>query len=433
MAQKNFPIDFVRQIIIRTLLEQHEAHPSKYFGGGNQVSLFSFYEQLQKEEEVNRFTEIYQDLVNQQNRSGLIMNGVIISPDNPTITNLNQCSIIPLTFTCSFRVSIGDRDKALETINNLIEILKGRKRDVAEFDNGVLFMVGTIANNIDGTPTTKDGDFIGQVDNETGLGIQITNIKDLLVTKGITFNDNAYYYVENTDTHKLVAVKKVNGVWTAITDQKSYPDVLVPPPHNSFEKYKISLSFESIRCDEPRNLNAKEYCVISFGGSATVVSNGVALGNDLTKLGIKRKLIKAETDITISDNYHWLEPLELPSGNNADTQINQLVSNKFLTNTHTDSVSLTLQYTFIVDKTIPLLKQLFMYGRYGTTANGSTIPYNQGISPNMIFEIMELWSSWGEVEPITFKAKIVESIDIENTESDTLTITIPLQIQGDNN
>ena len=28
--------------------------------------------------------------------------------------------------------------------------------------------------------------------------------------------------------------------------------------------------------------------------------------------------------------------------------------------------------------------------------------------------------------------KIVESIDIENTESDTLTITIPLQIQGGN-
>ena len=206
----------------------------------------------------------------------------------------------------------------------------------------------------------------------------------------------------------------------------------MPPPHNSFEKYKVSLSFESIRCDEPRTLNSNEYCVISFGGSATVVSNGVALGNDLTKLGIKRSLIKAESNIAITDDYHWLEPLELPSGNNADTQINQLISNKFLTNTHTDSLSLTLQYTFIVDNKIPLLKQLFMYGRYGTTANGTTIPYNRGITPNMIFEIMELWSSWGEVEPITFKAKIVESIDIENTESDTLTITIPLQIQGDN-
>ena len=65
MAQKNFPIDFVRQIIIRTLLEQHEAHPNKYFGSGNEVNLFSFYEQLQKQEEVDRFTQIYQDLVNQ--------------------------------------------------------------------------------------------------------------------------------------------------------------------------------------------------------------------------------------------------------------------------------------------------------------------------------------------------------------------------------
>ena len=34
---KNFPIDFVRQIIEQGLLEEHIKNPSKYFGGKNQL------------------------------------------------------------------------------------------------------------------------------------------------------------------------------------------------------------------------------------------------------------------------------------------------------------------------------------------------------------------------------------------------------------
>ena len=45
-----FPIDFVRQAIEQTLLENHLVDPH-YIGGENQVSLFSFYEQLVKDEE----------------------------------------------------------------------------------------------------------------------------------------------------------------------------------------------------------------------------------------------------------------------------------------------------------------------------------------------------------------------------------------------
>ena len=51
----------------------------------------------------------------------------------------------------------------------------------------------------------------------------------------------------------------------------------------------------------------------------------------------------------------------------------------------------------------------------------------------MIFSVKEVWSSWGEYEENEVKAKIVENIDIENTESDTLTIGLTMQIQGDNN
>ena len=104
-----------------------------------------------------------------------------------------------------------------------------------------------------------------------------------------------------------------------------------------------------------------------------------------------------------------------------------------VSNSHTDALALSLQYTFIVDETSPIIKQWFDYARYGIQADGTTITYENGITPNLIYEINEVWSAWGELTTKNFKAKIVESIDIENTESDVLTMSIPFQIQGANN
>ena len=429
---KTFPIDFVRQVIEQTLLEEHIKN-NKYYGGKNQVNLISFYEQLQKDEQVNRYVNCYRDLVDQQNRTGLIMNGTIIAPENPTITNLYQCLIIPMSFTCSFRVKLGNRDSAINTINHLIETLKGRKCDIAEIENGELFKVGTIANENDGAPSTENGDYLGDWDTDFTLNSEIADIKTDLTNKGVDFKDanGNWYYLKNYANGKMIVAKKVDGTWEQVVDQEQNPNILFPPD-GEFTKYKLSLSFDSLRCDEPRNLNADEYCTISFGGSATLVSNGVALGNDLVKVGIKKSLIKADTDITFNDTYQWLEPLELPSGNNADTQVNQLLSNNFVTNDHTDNITLSLQYTFVCDRQIDLINQFFKYARYGIQGTVAQ-SYSDGITPNIIYETQEIWSSWGNVETITFKTKVVESIDIENTESDTLSITIPFQIQGENN
>ena len=433
---KTFPLDFIRQVLEQTLEEEHNKYPQKYFGGKNQVNLFSFYEQLQKEEEVNRYVEIYRDLTDQQNRTGLIMNGTIIAPENPTITNINQGLIIPMSFTCSFRIKLGDRDTAIETINNLFDILKGRKRDIAMFDNGSLFMVGTIANQVNGTPTLANGDYLGEFDGQqlTVDGWMTTRLPQLTAL-GITIPSttqlhNMYFYAQDTGDDKMYAIK-----WNA-TDSKwdiySGEDIPQPPEHNSFEKYKLSISFDSIRCDEPRTLNSNEYCVISFGGSATLVSDGIVLGNDLTKVGIAKTKIIANPTITINGSANWLEPLELPSGNNPETKVNQLIANKFVNNSHSNGITLAVEYSFIVNKKITFLKQLFNYARYGTQGTVSN-SYSDGVSPNMIYTVNEIWSSWGEIENISFYAKVGESIDIESTESDVLTISLPLPIQGENN
>ena len=64
---KSFPIDFIRQTFEQKLLEENIKNPH-FFGGKDQVSIHSFYEQLKSQDEVDRFVETYRDLTNQQNR-----------------------------------------------------------------------------------------------------------------------------------------------------------------------------------------------------------------------------------------------------------------------------------------------------------------------------------------------------------------------------
>ena len=127
---KGFPIEFIQKTLTQVLLEEHNKD-NKYFGGDNQIFIASFYEQLKTQEEVDRFTEVYSDLVNQQNKTQLIGNGILTLPDNPTYTNLYSAMIIPMTWACSIRTQLKNRDQMIYTINNLTDKLKGRKVDIA--------------------------------------------------------------------------------------------------------------------------------------------------------------------------------------------------------------------------------------------------------------------------------------------------------------
>ena len=438
-----FPIEFVRQIIEQTLYEEHLKN-GNLVGGKNQLALHTFYEQLKGKEEVDRFVETFRDLSDQQNRTGLIANGIMSSPENPTITNLYSSLVIPMTWTCLFRCKLLDRDSMLFTLNNLIEKLRGRKCDVALLnttdENGhniqVPFKVGTMAQN-QGANELKDGDFLGYAYYPNAPLPTFRRLSDLLTIIdskiGLPTSGDHWYYFEKKGAIPQLAV--LHYYYDSDEEQMVYEvvngsdKIVVPPDHTSFEKYKVSLSFDTIRCSEPQALNEEEYIELSFSGSATIVNEKTKLGNDMVKISVAKQGIKASTDITFNyPTIHYLEPLEMPSGNSANTRLNQLLSNNMINNTHTDALALSLQYTFIVDDTYPLLAQWFDYARYGT--QGIT---EDKISPNMIYEINEIWSAWGELTTKTFKAKIVESIDIENTESDALTISLTMQIQGANN
>jgi len=538
---KTFPIEFVRQALEQTLLQEHIKNVH-FFGGRNQINLSSFYQQLKNQDEVDRFVECYRDLVDQQNRTNLIGNGILMSPENPTITNLYSCLIVPMTWTCSLRCTLENRDQMLETINNIIYELKGAKCDIAQLnainENGEKhvepFLVGTIGHN-DGAPKLKTGDYIGDLEDASDIyeklsylmnndildsvedfdylyckndsklkvikntenysedivdtiidgtetisanyktmtiqcmlngyrtisefneivgqitihdtdstqditydldGGKVTNIsytqyQQTIVTVSFHSNVAINTLVNQYDDYEFNSVNIYSYIWAFVEDDGTYKNIIFPPEHDSFEKFKLSMSFDSLRCDTPTTLNAQEYCEISFGGSATLVNDGVRLGNDLVKFGILKYKINAQTPITFNNPLkYYLEPLEMPSGNNANTKINQLVSNSFLNNSHTDAIAITLQYTFVADLNIKLLEQWYDYGRFGTQ-NISASDRNT-MTPNLIYKCNEYYSSWGNFEIKTFYAKIVESIDIENTEGDTMTIGVTMQVQGEN-
>lgn len=531
MILRTFPIEFVRQALEQTLLAQHKANPN-LFGGKDQIAINSYFQQLRNQDEVDRFVECFKDIEDQQNRTGLIGNGIILAPENPTITNLYSCMIIPMEWNCSMRLLVENRDQMIVTLNNLIDELKGAKVDIAQLngtdENGkpysTPFVVGTIGYN-DGAPELRNGDYIGDVRDTAEIEEKVLDLetKDVDIKNGVEWlyceHENklkvavksastdeislgeptiSSYYTqgnkvianiqvstasggytniplignvsgtlvlenENEDTQEVECTCEItnktiesgyvvftikctcdnvygsrfdgvvsadisiyDAIYSFVENDGNYPDIIFPPQHNSFDKFKLSMSFDSLRCDTPRTLNGKENINISFGGSATLVNNGVKLGNDLIKIRVNKKGIEGQADFTGTTKY-YLEPLEMPSGNNINTKINQLVSNNFKSNSHADAISLTLQYSFICDENIDLLEQLYEYGRFGIV--GIT---KNDISPNMIYNTREIYSAWGKYTNRDMLTKVVESVDNENTESDVMTLSITMQIQGEN-
>ena len=147
-------------------------------------------------------------------------------------------------------------------------------------------------------------------------------------------------------------------------------------------------------------------------------------------MSFKKSLIKAQTNIALTDDVHWLEPLEMPNNLGIANEINQLASSNFLQGKQNTGINPTLSYSFVLDKSEPLIYQWWKYARYGIQGQESDTPtYSTGVTPNTIYEIVEYWSSWGNIEKITYKAKATENIEVENTESDAISLKLNFEVQ----
>lgn len=456
---KVFQVDFVRAVLQWQLNRNYKENNYENFSSDD-ISLFSFYEHLLNQDEVNRYVETYQAMVDEQNREHQIGFGVIATDTSPTITNLYSTFISPFDWTLRIRTQMANRDKMLGTLYNLIKELKGVKVDVAslhcydENDNYVgekLFPVGTIYEKL------ESGDYIGDLSEDTQESFTdlYNSINEKLGVSPRLFSGFTLYATNTLgNLTRWVAMPRRFGqvityFWVNETtneydfDSDDIADSVIYniPNHKGFDKFKLDLSLEDITCDEPYTLDADEYCDIRIGGSATLVSGGVRLGNDLVRVAIGKEKIVAsndgtqDIDLRVDDEveYTFVEPLEQPNSLNANTENNILRSNFFLANSNTDTIVATLQYSFVCDMDIPLIRQWFNYSRYyDCNLENGQITKNS-ITPNIVYSIKEYWNSWGNIEIRVVKAKLVGSIDIENNESDTMSIQLSFQLQGENN
>lgn len=410
---KTFQIEYVRAVL-NYLLKKNRLSDD-YFDDDD-IAIFSFYEHLATDEEINRYKEFYTQLIYEQNRQDTIGIGVLSITDSPNIINTKQKFISPFEWGSIIRCNLANRDKMLETLYYLISQAKGKCFDVAQFDNGKLYVVGTIAQ-ANGVNYVDSGDYVGTIS---------TTLADLLngiVMPKKTWVDGDYIYATNNNV--LCEYVYEDGAWVLNDDS----DI---PTHTSFEKLCIDLSFDDIKCSQSFVLNADEYCEISFGGSATLTNQNILLGNQLVKLLISKYRIAGETDYYFNAyNYYELDPLELPSGSNLNGIDLLLKSNNQKQTTHNESISLVLNYTFLLDLDIDIIRQWFNYGRYGITEYGDNGFTQNTITPNVEYIINEQYSSWGNIRIYSFLAKLAENVSIENSESDVLTIKLMFQIIGE--
>ena len=296
---KGFPIEFIQKTLTQVLLEEHNKD-NKYFGGDNQIFIASFYEQLKTQEEVDRFTEVYSDLVNQQNKTQLIGNGIITLPDNPTYTNLYSAMIIPMTWACSIRTQIKNRDQMIYTINNLTDKLKGRKVDIAQLDVidenerhiGVPFVVGTIGQHNEEMPELKNGDYLGalpfpSVNLPTILSNLVTN--KVFVDFGENLEKEFYLYAQDV-YGKLKVVKLFNGKGSNVVanfgedkymqdDRYIYHAVDLDGVYGEYELYQFASSTIILYGDEDVSLHLEN-------GTIYTLTTQTIEGNTYTKATI---------------------------------------------------------------------------------------------------------------------------------------------------
>lgn len=198
--------------------------------------------------------------------------------------------------------------------------------------------------------------------------------------------------------------------------------------YGTFEKFKLTLSCNGAKVDQPYTLEKDEYCEITFSGDATISNDYILHDSDICRIGIKRYRVVANLNISYTDDYSWLDTLE-KNGELGSNQIeSQLRSHFFMANSNTDSISINREYEFMYDYREPLLNALYEYAQYGIRG---TTPLNVIISPNMEFKVCEIVSSWGYIKKREFTAKLIDSISAPNNEDGIVSIKLTLGIQGE--
>jgi hypothetical protein len=380
----------------------------------NTIFLASFYEQIQDEEQINRYVDTIKELLALQNREKSESNykamGIIAQSGNAEIINIKQNYISPLEYQARFDIELSDRDYVLGKLKTLINDLRGRKFDIVQLANNTTFIpvIPTVSpttglidlqNNILITPTFNS--------TPNGTSEKTAIINDILAKYSLVLGTTYTIYQINSPTSNVFQLLRRTFI-RSVGLVNTLSDAVVVG--NISERYKLSLSFDGIQSQEPYINNGVDRVFLFFSGSATVVEHKVSLGNDIIL-----NTIQVGKNV---GSIFTVEPTEIPANLSVSDDTFQTYANGYRTQDRNMAIGNKMAYSFIYDNTISLYNDLYTYARFGT--NAST--YAQ-----QVFTIKEYRYSFGVLTTNTFFAKLGD-VSTSNTNGDVITISVSFKI-----
>ena len=391
------------------------------------IFLASFYEQIQDDEQINRYVDTIKELLALQNREKSESNykamGIIAQSGNAEIINIKQNYISPLEYQARFDIELNDRDYVLGKLKTLIDNLRGRKFDVVALPNGSNIVFSDVEIN---TSTNKV--LVQNNKKYFNSGSPFLNISNLASnSEFITYLTNYYSFSTGVaQTFKVYGIFNpgttpfpffevtVNRASNNTMSIASFNTLVANPTQNPVLLYKLSLSFDGIQSQEPYINNGVDRVFLFFGGSATVVEHKVSLGNDI----ILNTIQVGKNTGTI----YTVEPTEIPASLSVSDDTFQTYANGYRTTDRNLAIGNKMAYSFIYDNTVTLYNDLYAYARFGVAVTPTSV-----ILPQEIFTIKEYRYSFGVLTTNTFYAKLGD-VATSNTNGDVMTISVNFKI-----
>jgi len=381
----------------------------------NSIFLASFYEQIQDDEQINRYVDSIKELLALQNREKSESNykamGIIAQSGNAEIINIKQNYISPLEYQARFDIELNDRDYVLGKLKTLINDLRGRKFDLIQLANGQNVILNEVsinqtANKINAPASNSTDYFFSQAtgyDPLTATSVWLNDIftKFVLGSAGIR---RFLMVVNNNLYRRTITATNVPGVGFVY----SYGTAV--ELGNVSGLFKLSLSFDGIQSQEPYINNGVDRVFLFFGGSATIVESKVSLGNDIVLNTIQ---VGKNTGTIFT-----VEPTEIPASLSVSDDTFQTYANGYRTQDRNLAIGNKMAYSFIYDNSIALYNDLYTYARFGT---------NAGTYAQQIFTIKEYRYAFGVLTTNTFFAKLGD-VATSNTNGDVMTISVNFKI-----
>ena len=382
----------------------------------NTIFLASFYEQIQDEQQIERYVDSIKELLALQNREKSVSNykamGIIAQSGNAEIINIKQNYISPLEYQARFDIELTDRDYVLGKLKTLINDLRGRKFDVIALQDG---SIKILPDNYTINETSNK-----LVLNPAGTFVTTSASSPILSTPTffISHLNTTYHQIQSSTAFTLNVPYTLFFIW----DNDYYSRVITRTGASSYtygnevkigdveQTYKLSLSFDGIQSQEPYINNGVDRVFLFFGGSATVVESKVSLGNDI----VLNTIQVGKNEGTI----YTVEPTEIPASLSVSDDTFQTYANGYRTQDRNLAIGNKMAYSFIYDNTNALYNDLYTYARFGTNA----ATYAQ-----QIFTIKEYRYSFGVLTTNTFYAKLGD-VATSNTNGDVMTISVNFKI-----